>query len=90
MGNIGNLLGLVGCKRRATLVSCSGMIGVAPKFLLRRRLNFLIRSGRDASRRVLMLSKGRGRRRRRLRRRIVLGGRSLRGLRLSEGILTQC
>ena len=68
---------LVCCIRRATLVSCSGVIGVAPKFLIRRRLNFLVRSDRDASRSALLLNKGRGRRRRRLRRRIVLGGRSL-------------
>ena len=78
---------LVCCKRRATLVSCSGVIGVAPKFLIRRRLNFLVRrSGRGVSRRALMLSEGRGRRRRRLRRRVVLGGRSLAWLKNKQGI----
>ena len=76
MGNIGNLLGLVGCKRRAPLVSCSGMIGVAPKILFRRRLNFFIRSSRDARRRILVFSKGRGRRWGRMCRSVVPGGRS--------------
>ena len=87
MGNIGGLLELVCCIRRATLVSCSGLIGVAPKLLLRRRLNFFIRSGRDASRRPLMLSKGGGRRRRRLHRRVVLGGRSFAWLKNEGRIL---
>ena len=69
---------LVCCKRRATLVSCSGVIGVAPKFLIGRRLNFLVRgSGRGVGRRALMLSKGRRRRGSRLCWRVILDGGSL-------------